>query len=372
MGGATLGGGLGAGYVVAGHFLHQGAPAGASMEEDVMPAFSVETVAPVTIPIHVPSGNFAEIVKLAKESVVSIHVTATVTNFFGRSQETPGAGSGFIFAIDDSEVFIATNNHVIERAETVSISLDDEETVEARVIGRDRESDLALLSVPKSAMDALGVPYKAALIGDSSAMAVGDSVVAIGNAMGEGQTATSGIISAVNRQITVERRRFTVLQTDAAINQGNSGGPLVNINGEVIGINTAKLYASGVSVEGMGYSLPINEALEILNDLLDDGTAQIPFIGITYFEINENTKTLYNLPSLGIIIQNVAEGFPAHKAGLKPMDIVIAYDDTEIVTVEDFRDAIRASKVGDEIKLTLYRNNDLMEITVKVGNYNER
>jgi serine protease Do len=370
LGGATLGGGLGAGYAVANHFLPGHEIDAGAFESEARPVFSFDTVETTMIPIHVSSGNFAEIVREAGESVVSINVVSTVSNWFGGTRVAEGAGSGFIFAMDDKAVYIATNNHVIENVQAVSISLDDDESVEATVVGRDKDSDLAVLSVPKSVMDGLGVPYKAAKIGDSDVMAVGDSVVAIGNAMGEGQTATSGIISATNREITVERRKLVVMQTDAAINRGNSGGPLVNAEGEVIGINTAKLYASGV--EGMGYSLPINEAMAILNDLLDDGTVDKPFIGISYMPIDEATKEVWSLPSVGVIIRNTVEGGPAHEAGLMARDIIISFGENEIVNDEDLRNALSAYKVGDTVKAVIYRGNDRMEFTVKIGNMNER
>jgi serine protease Do len=201
-------------------------------------------------------------------------------------------------------------------------------------------------------------------------MEVGDTVLAIGNAMGEGISATQGIISTKEKTIVVERRTLTVLQTDAAINQGNSGGPLVNANGEVIGINTAKLFASGV--EGMGYSLPINEALAILNEILEIATADRPFLGITYREVTEEMKDLFNLPTLGIIIREVHAGTAAEKAGLQERDIVVAFGDYPISGGEDLRDALAASKVGEEVVLGVYRNNEMMEVTVTIGNLNER
>ena len=293
-----------------------------------------------------------------------------MTNWFGGTRVAEGAGSGFIFAADDKAVYIATNNHVIENVQAVSISLDDDESVEATIVGRDTDSDLAVLTVPKTVMDSLNVPYKAAKTGDSDSTAVGDSVVAIGNAMGEGQTATSGIISATNREITVDNRTLAVMQTDAAINRGNSGGPLVNADGEVIGINTAKLYASGV--EGMGYSLPINEAMKILNDLLSDGIIEKPFIGITYLPIDEAVKDVWNLPSLGVIIRSVTEGGPAHEAGLAERDIIVALNEKTIITDGDLRNALSESKVGDTVKIAVYRGDERMEFTVKIGNMNER
>jgi serine protease Do len=302
--------------------------------------------------------------------VVSINVVAMVSSWFGGTRQAEGAGSGFIFAIDDSKVYIATNYHVIENVDAVSISLDDDENIEAKIIGHDRDSDLAVLSVPKAAMDELGVPYKAAEIGDSENMSVGDSVVAIGNAMGEGLSATAGIISAVNREITVERRKLNVMQTDAAINRGNSGGPLVNAEGEVIAINTAKLYMSGV--EGMGYSLPINEALKILEDLLESGTTDRPFLGIDYLVISEVEKEMYNLPSLGIIIRSLLDGGAAHEAGIMPRDIIVSFGGKEIINDEDLRNALTSSKVGETVRLEVYRGNEKLAFDVKIGNMNER
>lgn len=371
LGGITLGGGMGAGYAVVVHLLPQSAVISdmPTEEEEVQAAFSFDHESAAVIPIQVQTGTFSEIVKSVKDSVVSINVVATVSSWFGGTREAEGAGSGFIFAMDDKSVYIATNNHVIEDVNAVSISLDDDTHVEAKIVGRDRDSDLAVLSVPKAIMDALEIPYTVAKIGDSDGMRVGDSVVAIGNALGEGQTATSGIISATNREITVERRKLNVMQTDAAINRGNSGGPLVNTDGEVIAINTAKLYASGV--EGMGYSLPINEALVILNELLEDGTAEKPFLGVEYRTLDEETKELFNLPSTGVIFRDILPGSAAEKAGLLPRDILVAFDGKPIRVADDLLEAILSCKVGDTVKLEVYRGNDRMEFVVTIGNRNE-
>lgn len=367
LGGGTLGAGLGAGLSLTRHFL----PTQSSQIEDTQPVFSFANEQPSVVPVNVMVNNFSGIVREASESVVSIIVTATTTNIFSLSQEAEGAGSGIIFSIEKDKVYVATNNHVIEGVDSISISLDDDAKVNAKLVGRDAATDLAVLSVSKSELDALGVPYRVATFGDSSKMEVGDQVLAIGNSMGEGQTATSGIISAVNKQITVEGKTLDVMQTDAAINPGNSGGPLVNDKGEVIGINTAKLYASGA--EGMGYSIPTNNALEILESLRVEGSIKKPYLGINYPRtIDEETRDLFSLPSTGVLITSVAENSPAEKAGLEARDLIVGYNDQPITGVEDLSKVLAASKVGDEVKLSIYRgSNTPMEITIIIGNANE-
>jgi serine protease Do len=367
LGGGTLGAGYGAGTAAANHFLPDKAIA--SEEQPSNYQMMAETG---VIPINVQVSDFSGIVKQVSESVVSINVTAIAYNsLFRQSYPTEGAGSGIIFKVEDDKVFIATNNHVVENVESITISLDDNEQVEAKLIGLNPQSDLAVLSVNKADLDALGVPYRAATFGDSDAMEVGAQVVAIGNSMGEGQIATSGIISAINKQITIEGKTLDVLQTDAAINPGNSGGPLVNIAGEVIGINTAKLFAA--NAEGMGYSIPTNAALATLEELRVTGTVAKPYLGILEPRtIDESIKELFNLPSTGVLVSSVDESSNAYAAGLQMRDLVVGFNGTEITSVADLQEALAACKVGDEVTLTVYRGGDQHIIKVVLGNANDR
>jgi serine protease Do len=290
-------------------------------------------------------------------------------NYFGGVQTVPGAGSGFIFSIDDKNVYVATNYHVIESAETITISLNDKDEVEARVIGYDQASELAVLAVSKEAMDEVGIPYKAAVIGDSDAALMGDPVIAMGNAMGEGQTATQGMISASNKTIAVDGRTLNVLQTDAAINQGNSGGPLFNADGEVIGINTAKLTSSYYGIEGIGYSISSNVAKPILEGLMAaavDGPK--PMLGIRGDTITEDQALQYGIPAIGVWVDTVIAGSGAEKAGIVRYDVITSINGQAVFKFDQLSAEIQKCKVGDTIEIKLLREGTTsMTVRVKLG-----
>jgi serine protease Do len=371
LGGGTLGGGLGAGYVIMNRLLPENAQTVYTSGTQAVSA--TEDAAPTVVPINVQAPNYASMIKDVKDSVVSINITAQMQGFFG-VQSGEGAGSGFIFSVDDRNVYIATNNHVIESAQTISISLNDRDMVAAKVVGRDEASDLAVLSVSKEELDATGVPYKAAKLGDSDAVSMGDPVIAMGNAMGEGQTATQGMISASNKTIEIQGVTLNVLQTDAAINAGNSGGPLFNADGEVIGINTAKYGSSygSTGVEGMGYSIPINDAADILGTLRDDGVIAKPFIGVAEPEIiDKRLAEMFNLPSAGILIKTIIEDSPAEKAGMQAFDIIVSFDGHDVETFEELAALVNKTKVGDTVSMTVYRGEEKLELTLVVANRNE-
>jgi serine protease Do len=320
-----------------------------------------------TLPIDVRVNDLSGVVERVSASVVSINITMPMSNRFRQTEEATGSGSGIIFAEDGERVYVATNYHVIENAERVSISLDDEYQIEAVYVGGEGASDLAVISVRKTDME--GIDYALAVFGDSDKMRVGDEVIAVGNAMGEGKTATYGIISAINRQITIDGKTLDVMQTDAAINPGNSGGALANINGEVVGINTAKALA--YYIEGTGYSLPSNAALEIIEQLLADGTAKKPYLGITPLTVDEAVRRRYELPSLGVMAREVARGGPAETAGLVAGDLIVGYNGVEIKTADDLAKALAESAVGDDVTLRVYRlGSELLDITVTLGDAN--
>ena len=369
VGGAFLGMGIGAGYVVMQHLLPE--------NHTLIPASQgpgVNSVAhePVWVTIDPQTPDFSNVISQVKDSVVSINVTAIMQRGgFMPPAERPGAGSGFIFAQDDEYVFVATNNHVIAYATLVTISLDDNEKVNATVIGRDMESDLAVLAVSREALAEKGVPYVVAPLGCSDSMRVTDPVIAIGNAMGAGQTVTKGIISAVDLQITVQdphtrtQLNLDVLHTDAAVNQGNSGGPLVNQNGEVIGIVTAKLFGHGI--EGMGYVLPINNARTILEELKVLGSERHPWLGLGTAVINEAARDLFNLPSTGMMVQSVVEDSPAYHAGIMERDIIVRFGEWPVSNLAEYAAAIAESRPGDEVIIGLYRNGVYMELPLVLG-----
>jgi serine protease Do len=365
MGCATLGVGIGVGYTVAQNFITNAESEGAPVGGEVT---SVR-VNPLTIPIDPQDPNIADIIPQVKDAVVSISVLASSNRMFG--MDTPGSGSGFIFFQDEEYVYIATNSHVIEGATTITVSLDDNENVPAHVVGRDPASDLAVLAVSKEELLEKGVPHTVATFGDSDAMRMGDTVLAIGNAMGEGQTVTKGIVSALDLTITVGdagmRNRVTldVMQTDAAVNRGNSGGPLLNQYGEVIGIVTAKMM--GTDIEGMGYAIPINEASLILHELKETGAIRQPFIGISYDEISEFLSRLFNLPYTGLIILQIIPDSPAESAGLMVDDIIIYFNDVRTIVTEDLIAELQNVRPGDEVEIIVFRGGERVNLDLTLG-----
>ena len=370
LGGGSLGVGISVGFAIGRLYTASATPAPYQHQVEEEPiSFTFADQPTETIPLDVQVSNITNVVQTVSGSVVSINLEVPSTNRFQQRIYNPGSGSGILFAEDENFVYIATNNHVIERAARITVSLDDEYEIEASFIGGDWHADLAVLSIPRSALE--GKEYHIAVFGDSDQMRVGDEVVAIGNPMGEGQTATRGIISAINREITVDRRTLTVLQTDAAINPGNSGGALANIRGEVIGINTAKAIA--FHIEGMGYALPSNEALVILNQLLEEGTTPRPFLGIRFHHIDERTRQMFALPSVGVMVRSVEAYSPAEEAGLTEGDLIVAFNQNPIETAEDLANALSQTDIGEVVVLSIYRNGNYpMTVTVTIGDSNAR
>ncbi|MCL2285065.1 MAG: trypsin-like peptidase domain-containing protein [Firmicutes bacterium] len=364
VGSATLGLGIGIGNAVAQNFIQE-----ASVETDADTQVTTVRVNPLTIPINPQDPSIADIIPQVKDAVVSINVLSGASRPFAR--EMPGSGSGFIFYQNDESVFIATNNHVIENANVITISLDDNENVVAQVVGTDPGSDLAVIAVDRAELMEKGVPYTVAAIGDSDTMRMGDTVLAIGNAMGEGQTVTKGIVSALDLTITVGdpnmRNRLTldVMQTDAAVNRGNSGGPLLNHHGEVIGVVTAKMM--GYDIEGMGYAIPINLAFSVLQELKETGSVRQPFVGIVHDEISEFLRSLFNLPYSGILIRSVIPDSPAEAAGLMVNDIIVYFNGTRTYGREEFFNELQANRPGDEVDIIVFRDGERVELKLTLG-----
>ncbi len=321
------------------------------------------------------SSSIANTVKSVENSIVNINIKAQVTGgWFGQTYESEGSGSGIIYKVDGDKVYIVTNNHVVEDATTVSISVTGNEQVNAKLVGKDATADLAVIYVSKSDLEKAGITnIKAAIFGNSDNMLVGENVIAIGNALGRGKTATLGIISAANKTINIDGKKLTMLQTDAAINPGNSGGALVNTNGEVIGINTAKYSSYNNSVEGTGYAIPVTTAKEVINSLVEKGTVDKPYLGISGYTIDENFRRIYNVKEQGVFIGNVESNSAAEKAGLQVSDIITAIDGTPVTKVEELSAQISKHKSGDQIVLTILRNID-QEMTVRatLTNLNEQ
>jgi serine protease Do len=364
IGGATLGLGLGAGYTVTRHFLPQAEVVDEAVETPEA-AITTVRVNPLVVPINPQEPGFVDIIPEAKSAVVSIHVTAPSGRVGGR-RDVPGSGSGFIFAEDSEYVFIATNNHVVENTNTILISLDDNENIPARVVGFDRASDVAVIAALRSELEEKDVPFTIARLGDSDILRMGDPVIAIGNAMGEGQTVTQGIISALSLNIEIpdvrNRLNLNVLQTDAAVNRGNSGGPLVNQYGEVIGIVTAKLI--GADIEGMGYALPINNVRHLLEDILETGSVRRTYIGFDPEDVSEFWRSLFNLPSTGVLVGDVRENSPAYTAEIQRGDLIVQFGNRRITSTTDWQNALDAARPGDEIILGIYRDGERIDISV--------
>ena len=311
-------------------------------------------------------------------SIVGIEVTFTATSnsFFGFGQPmtstATATGSGIIISEDG---YILTNNHVVSGssdssysyyslsdATSVKIKLNSDiygsdATFDAKIVGQDSQTDLAVLKIDKSGLTA-------AEFADSDSVAVGEFAMAVGSPLGLDTTVTCGIISAVNREVESDGTTYVCIQTDAAINSGNSGGALVNSEGKVIGVNTLKL--SGNGVEGIGFAIPINSTLDIIDDLIEHNKVLRPYIGITGIDVDEETAKQYNLV-VGAYIKSIEDFSPAEKAGLKPGDVIIKADGKDIKTMDELNEIKNSHNIGDEMTLVVNRNGEEKEIKVILG-----
>jgi len=305
--------------------------------------------------------NAADMFAAIDNSVVSINVVQQQMSW-GQMLDISSAGSGVIFYETDAHVYIATNYHVIQSAHVVTISLDDICTVRANFVGGDERSDLAVISVQRSKLAAAGIDdYQVAVFGDSDAMQIGNFVLAVGNAYGKGKSATLGIVSALDNTITLDVGIvLNVLQTDAAINPGNSGGPLVNTAGEVIGINTAKF--SSTHSEGMGYAIPSNEAMAVLNQILESGNIVRPILGVTFTTITQELADLHNFDASGVFINQTVRGYAAEQMGLLPGDIITHYNGTSVITSDQIRELITKTPIGGDIAITAIRDGQQINL----------
>ena len=275
-------------------------------------------------------------------------------------QEVEGSGSGIIIGKNDSELLIATNYHVVSGADTVSVTCIDGETYEATVNGYDEDKDLAVVSVALSdisddTMDQIAV----ATIGSSDDLKIGEQVVAIGNALGYGQSVTGGYISALNRQVQLTDKTMTLIQTDAAINPGNSGGALLNSKGELIGINTVKY--SSEDVEGMGYAIPINTARPIINKLIKNeatSESEQAYLGVSGQTIDSSMASQFDMPS-GVYVQQVIKSSPAQKAGISAGDVIVSFNGSNVSTMDGLKEKISNLKAGKKVKVVVKRQNQM-------------
>lgn len=305
------------------------------------------------------SQNVASVVNEVMPSVVSITSTIQSSNYYGfGTQESEGAGSGFIIAKTKDSLMIATNNHVVSDATTLTVGFVDDTTAKATVVGTDSSADLAVISVKiKDIKDSTASKIKVATLGSSDDLKVGEEVVAIGNALGYGQSVTTGVVSAKNREVSLTDGTMNLLQTDAAINPGNSGGVLINMDGQVVGINNAKL--EDTSVEGMGYAIPITTAKTILTDLMNASsvsTKDAAFLGVVGRDINESYSSALGIPS-GIYVSQVVSGSPAEKAGISAGDVITKFEGNNVSTMSGLKEKLALKKANTKVKITFKRAN---------------
>jgi len=290
--------------------------------------------------------SIADVVAKVKPSVVAINTEITTFDFFNRPFTQEGAGSGWIIREDG---IIITNNHVVEGAESITVTLDDGKTFPVTTVVTDRLTDLAVLKI-----DAENLPT--ATVGDSLKLRVGDWVVAIGNSLGQGIRATQGIVSRQEVSIPIDQSQtlYGLIETDAAINPGNSGGPLVNMAGEVIGITSVKI--AQVGVEGVGYAISTNEAMPIIENLITTGYVVRPWLGVSLYSVNQFAVQRYDLAvDKGALVVSVASGSPADKAGIKEGDVITKFEDQEITELNELIRAIHSSQVGQRVTIAFWR-----------------
>lgn len=339
--------------------------------------------------------DVSDIAAAAMPSIVSITNKSVqeVQNYFSQfgyggyslqpqTQETESRGSGIIIGKNDSELLIVTNNHVIDSADTLSVSFIDNQVYEANVKGTDADNDLAVIAVPlESISDETMSEIAVAAVGDSDSLKVGEQVVAIGNALGYGQSVTTGIASAVNRTLSntsetgdaesADSGAATYIQTDAAINPGNSGGALLNMNGEVVGINSAKL--ASTEVEGMGYAIPISRASSIIEELMNKTTrtkvadGEQGTLGISGTDVSAEAQQMYDLPG-GIYVSEVTPGSAAEAAGITAGNIITKFDGTSISNISQLQELLKYYAAGETVEVTLQvpEKNSYAEKTISL------
>lgn len=356
--------GIGASYAVMQNFvLGQDAPTSNEVSQ-------TEKVTPSAQPVSSTNGTMTavDVIDKVYPSVVNINMQVSgTTNYYGFSvpYEGSGSGSGVIFDMDEDYVYIVTNNHVVDSATGLSISVTGAENIAATVVGTDAANDLAVIKALKADFKAAGVDnIVAAKFGNSDNIKVGQSVLAIGNALGEGKSATGGMISMLNKAIEVDGISLNVLQTSAAINPGNSGGALVNYQGEIIGINTAKTSTS--VAEAMGYAIPSNTVKKIMEELEVNGTMPQPYLGIMGSDITDDIADMYKLP-VGVLVRQVMDGGGAAMAGLKEGDVIVSFDGKSIMNMESLISTLKEQEVGTTVEMDIIRDaKTSMTLNVKI------
>ncbi len=317
------------------------------------PTNTASSIDPNWVPPTVESSalvlpSIADVVAKVRPSVVAINTEMVTYDLFNQPYTQEGAGSGWI--IDETGI-IVTNSHVVEGAESVTVTLSDDRVFLAEVIRTDPRDDLAVIKINAEKLPA-------ATIGDASKLKVGDWLVAIGNPLGLGISAKEGIVSRLEVPVSVSSGQtlYDLIETSAAINPGNSGGPLVNMAGEVIGITSIKI--ATVGVEGMGYAISINTAVPIIEDLVIIGYVIRPWLGVVLYTVDEGIANRFELAvNQGSLVTEVAPNSPADKAGLEPGDVIVGFEDREITDTDDLIQAIRSTQIGQEVEITYWRDD---------------
>ena len=307
------------------------------------------------------SASVSTIAEAAMPSLVAITNKSVqeMQSMFGQTQayESESSGSGIIIGKTDTELLMVTNNHVVSGAQDLSVGFVDESVAEAAVKGTDADHDIAVIAVKLSDLseDTLSA-IKVIEIGSSSNLEVGEQVVAIGNALGYGQSVTTGIVSALNREVTIDNTANTLIQTDAAINPGNSGGALLNMSGQLVGINSAKY--SDTSVEGMGYAIPVDDVVDIIENLMNRqvrtekaAEGERGFLGISGQDVTSEVSQAYDMPK-GVYITSVETGSAAEQVGLQKGDIITKFDGTSVSALADLKEQLAYYKTGEQVEIT--------------------
>lgn len=305
--------------------------------------------------------GLSEVTENVMPSIVSITgiFQTTSQSWYGQqSSESEGVGSGIIIGKEDGKLLIVTNNHVVEDAKSLSVGFVDDETASAAIRGTDSDADLAVIEVKLSDLkDSTKEKIAVITMGDSDDLKTGEQAIAIGNALGYGQSVTGGYISALNREVQLTDKTMTLIQTDAAINPGNSGGALLNSKGELIGINTVK-YADE-DVEGMGYAIPINTAKPIINELIENGSVsedEQAYLGISGQTVDSSMAAQFNMPT-GVYVQQVMSNSPAKSAGMSAGDIITEFNGSKVSTMDGLQDKISNIKAGTKVKIVVQRQS---------------
>lgn len=319
------------------------------------PRYNNANVPPVAATADSP---VIQIAQKVGPSVVGISNRVSVSRFFSSQRVETGSGSGVVLSEDG---YIVTNYHVVKDADQLLVTLPNGKQKPAKIIGVDQRTDLAVIKVDEKRL-------QPAVFGNSEKIRVGELAVAIGNPLGEelASTVTAGVISALNRTVDIEEKQFRLIQTDAAVNPGNSGGALVNSRGEVIGINSIKIV--DVNVEGLNFAIPSNTVKPIVDSIVKYGKVVRPWIGVIGGDVNQALSDRYNLAvSKGVFVSELPVGGPAQKAGIQPGDVIVSLNKKEIVDFEDLRNIIEKLKIGDKVEVVVMRGEEKKILSVTLG-----